>query len=117
MILFDQWNNAIETKDPDTVTELYADDAILLPTLSNTICNSHEKIKNYFITFLKKGPSGVINESNSREFSDLIIHSGIYTFSFEDQSSATARFSYVHSLIDNEWKIIEHHSSLLPESR
>ena len=55
LILFDQWNNAIETKDPDTVTELYADDAILLPTLSNTICNSHEKIKNYFISFLKKG--------------------------------------------------------------
>ena len=35
--LFDQWNKALQTQDPATVTALYADDAILLPTVSNVV--------------------------------------------------------------------------------
>ena len=32
--LFDQWNTALSTLNPDTVTALYADNAVLLPTVS-----------------------------------------------------------------------------------
>ena len=35
--LFDTWNAALATLDPDSVTALYADDAVLLPTVSNQV--------------------------------------------------------------------------------
>ena len=113
--LFDQWNTAIKTKDPAQVLELYAPNAVLLPTLSNTVCDTPEKITTYFNHFLAKGPEGKIDDSHTRHLGDIAIHSGIYTFTFSDQSSATARFTYVYQHVDNNWKIIEHHSSLLPE--
>lgn len=35
--LFDDWNAALATKDPQQVANLYAHDAVLLPTVSNEV--------------------------------------------------------------------------------
>lgn len=114
-ILFDQWNEALKSKNPKQVVDLYAADGILLPTLSNKVRHNHEEIEDYFIHFLAKGPVGSILESNVRLFNDLAINSGIYSFAFEDGSSAKARYTFVYRQIETNWKIVEHHSSLLPE--
>ena len=113
--LFETWNNALKTLDPDLVTSLYDENAILLPTISNKIRHNHDEIKDYFIHFLTKEPRGEINESNIRIFGDMAINSGIYTFSFNDGSSVQARFTFVYKMIEDGWKIIEHHSSMMPE--
>lgn len=116
--LFDQWNDALQTRDPDQVVPLYADDAILLPTLSNDVRHNHAEIRAYFVDFLKKSPRGTINESNIRDLGDVAVHSGVYTFDLTSdgqESSARCRFTYVYKKIDDAWKIIEHHSSLMPE--
>ena len=113
--LFDDWNKALHTGNPDEVVKLYDKNAILLPTLSPQVRHSHEEIKDYFVHFLAKKPIGKINESNIRIFGNLAINSGIYTFNFKDGSSAQARFTYVYKKVDeNNWIIVEHHSSLLP---
>ncbi|MFL2877004.1 MAG: SgcJ/EcaC family oxidoreductase [Pontiellaceae bacterium] len=113
--LFDQWNEALKSKNPKQVVDLYANDGILLPTLSNRVRHNHEEIEEYFIHFLAKGPVGSIIESNIRVFNDLAINSGIYSFAFEDGSSAEARYTFVYRQVKGSWKIVEHHSSLLPE--
>lgn len=113
--LFDQWNKALQTGIPEKVVSLYEHDAILLPTLSNKVRHSHDEIKDYFVHFLAKDPVGNIDESNIRIFDDIAINSGIYTFSFKDGSSAQARFTFMYRKNNEAWKIIEHHSSLLPE--
>ncbi len=114
--LFETWNAALLTGDPDQVTALYASDAVLLPTLSNQVRHNHEEIRDYFVGFLAKKPTGVINESNTRSLADdLASNSGVYTFSFEDGSEARARFSYLYRNSDAGWQIIEHHSSAMPE--
>lgn len=113
--LFDTWNSALQTGEPKTVTQLYAVDAILLPTVSNKVRHNHEEIEDYFVTFLDKEPKGEINESNIRDLGDIAIHSGIYTFTVKGGGKVQARFTYVYKKIDNEWKIIEHHSSQMPE--
>ena len=113
--LFDEWNHALQSGDPERVTALYASDAILLPTMSNLIRHNHEEIKDYFVHFLYKGPVGIVNESNTRTFDKLLINSGIYTFSFEDGTSVQARFTYVYQWDGERWLIAEHHSSLMPE--
>tara|TARA_B100001113_G_C21035684_1_gene590030 strand:+ start:224 stop:580 length:357 start_codon:yes stop_codon:yes gene_type:complete len=110
--LFDQWNTALKTQDPHQVLTCYASKSILLPTLSNQVCDTFEKKLAYFQSFCQKGPVGTIDVSYSRQYGDIVIHSGIYTFAFNDQSEATARFTYVYQ----DSLIIEHHSSLLPEN-
>ena len=114
--LFEIWNNALQTGDPDQVVALYDTDAVLLPTVSNQVRHNHEEIRDYFVSFLAKQPQGVIEEANTRLLTeDLASNSGVYTFTFGDGSQVTARFSYLYRRVNGEWKIIEHHSSAMPE--
>jgi uncharacterized protein (TIGR02246 family) len=113
--LFDQWNAAIQTGEPGAVTALYESNAILLPTVSNQVRHNHDEINDYFVHFLAKKPKGTINESNIRTFGDVAINSGIYTFVFGDGVSVQARYTYVYRWNGECWKIIEHHSSQMPE--
>lgn len=113
--LFEQWNNALQTGEPGKVVALYESNAILLPTVSNKVRHNHEEIEDYFAHFLAKGPVGKIDEANIRTFGQLAINSGIYTFSFNDGNSVTARYTFVYRWNGVRWLIIEHHSSQLPE--
>ncbi len=113
--LFDQWNSALQTGDPQQVAALYETNAILLPTVSNKVRHNHEEIADYFVAFLAKGPVGKIDESNVRTFGDIAINSGVYTFTFKDGATVQARFTYVYRWNGQQWRIIEHHSSAMPE--
>ena len=114
--LFDQWNTALSTLNPDTVTALYADNAVLLPTVSNQVRHNHEEITDYFVGFLQKSPQGVVDEFNVNILSDThVTNSGVYTFTFGDGSKVSARFSYLYVASDDGWKILQHHSSAMPE--
>jgi len=113
--LFDQWNAAIQTGDPKTVAALYESNGILLPTLSNKVRHNHEEIEDYFVRFLANGPVGKIDEGNIRTFGEMAINSGIYTFSFKDSTSVSARFTFVYRWNGQRWMIVEHHSSAMPE--
>lgn len=113
--LFDEWNNALQTGEPDNVAALYDPNAILLPTVSNKVRHNHEEIADYFVHFLVKGPVGKIDESNVRTFGQIAINSGVYTFSFKDGSTVQARFTFVYHWNGHRWLITEHHSSAMPE--
>ena len=114
--LFSNWNDAIQTGDPDKVTAMYAEDAVLLPTVSNQVRHNHSEIRDYFVSFLAKSPSGEINESNPRQLTDdLVSNTGVYTFTFGDGAQVMARYSYLYKCMGGEWKILEHHSSMMPE--
>ena len=113
--LFDEWNAAIQTGNPKTVAALYESNGILLPTLSNNVRHNHEEIEDYFVRFLANGPAGKIDEGNVRTFGEIAINSGIYTFSFKDGTSVSARFTFVYRWNGERWMIVEHHSSAMPE--
>ena len=114
--LFGDWNDALATGNPDVVTNMYAEDAVLLPTVSNQVRHNHAEIRDYFVAFLAKQPQGVITESNARVLSDtLATNAGVYVFTFGDGSTVSARFNYTYELRRDAWKIIQHHSSAMPE--
>lgn len=116
LALFERWNAALATGNPDAVISLYAENAILLPTVSNRVRHNHAEIRDYFVSFLAKQPQGVIDEANVRFLADdLVINSGVYTFSFGNGDRVSARFTYLYRRVDDEWRIIEHHSSAMPE--
>ena len=112
--LFDEWNTAIQTGDPDRVVALYSFNGILIPTLSNDVRSTHAEIRAYFVDFLKKKPRAVLNESYVRAYEDAGLNSGIYSFYFGSDTTPTqARYSYVYEWHGDRWLIVEHHSSLL----
>ncbi|MFK4088282.1 SgcJ/EcaC family oxidoreductase [Kribbella sp. NPDC020789] len=117
--LFDKWNTALKG-DPQGVAALYAEDAVLLPTLSPVVRTNREQIKDYFTKdFLPKKPTGTITESHIRIVDkDTASHSGNYTFTITDKTGARtkvpARFTYVYEKIRGTWLITEHHSSVAP---
>ncbi len=116
--LFNRWNAALQTGNPDRVAALYADDAILLPTVSNRIRHNRKEITDYFRLFLQFKPAAIIDELNIRYFGEIIINSGIYTFSLfrnDCWEKVQARYTFIYRKSGNEWLIAEQHSSAMPE--
>jgi len=116
--LFDRWNASLATGAPEKVVKNYAPDAVLLPTVSNHVRHNHAEIQDYFEHFLEKKPKGEILECNIRKFGDIAINSGVYRFDLDDRGKAkqvVARYTYVYKKVGNDWLILEHHSSAMPE--
>jgi uncharacterized protein (TIGR02246 family) len=117
--LFDRWNAAVETGDPEKVADLYAPDAVLLPTLSPVVRTDRAGLVDYFEHFLAKNPSGERTQSVIEVLDkNTAIDTGLYTFTFTaddgTQTFADARYTFVYEKVHGEWLIINHHSSLLP---
>ena len=118
--LFDRWNFALSTLNPDEVTSEYAHDAVLLPTLSNKPRTNHEEIRDYFVHFLKKKPQGKIETRIIKIGCNTASDTGLYTFTVTEygkQKKIEARYSFVYEYDDDQWLIEHHHSSLMPEKK
>ncbi|MFC8190571.1 SgcJ/EcaC family oxidoreductase [Cellulomonas sp. NPDC057328] len=114
--LFTTWDAALATGDPERVDALYADDAVLLPTLAPGIHDTSAERVGYFENFLANDPSGSIDEGVVRVLGkDVATHSGLYTFTFAATGDVVhARFTFVYERDHGRWEIVEHHSSLVP---
>lgn len=118
--LFDTWNAALQTGDPEKVADLYAEDAVLVPTLSSKIRTDRAGIVDYMEHFLDNKPRGekvrsVINVLDSNSALDA----GLYDFHVVDPATGEkrvvqARYTYAYEKRDGAWKIVNHHSSALP---
>ncbi|MBT0565608.1 SgcJ/EcaC family oxidoreductase [Williamsia sp. CHRR-6] len=119
--LFDRWNSKLATLDAQKVADEYDDDAVLLPTVSNTPRTDREMIVNYFQNeFLPKKPQGKVVQSFVNVMDEnSAVHSGVYDFTLTNtdgtKSVVPARFTFVYEKEDGQWKIEEHHSSAMPE--
>ena len=116
LALFEQWNDALQTKQAKNVVKLYDKKAIVLPTISNKVRHNHEEIEAYFNDFLVLEPNGVIDEAHVRFFDQIAINSGVYTFTFKGGHRVQARFTFIYHWNGQRWIIIEQHSSQMPES-
>lgn len=117
--LFNNWNAALQTRDPKKIAELYVNKAVLLPTLSNTPRTNHQELEDYFAYFVKNSPVGKLNSHVIRSGCNWATDTGLYTFTFDGKNgkeTVNARFSYAYEYIDNKWLIVSHHSSLLPNA-
>lgn len=115
--LFQRWNEDLATGDPKKVVENYADDSLLLPTLSNKPRRTAEEKQDYFMHFLEKKPSGSIDSRMIQIDCNTALDAGIYTFKFADGAKVQARytFTYKWNPQKEQWLITSHHSSAMPE--
>jgi uncharacterized protein (TIGR02246 family) len=116
--LFDKWNTALATGNPNTVTARYSDDAVLLPTVSNKPRTNHAEIKDYFVSFLQKHPQGTINNRTIKLGCNMATDMGVYTFKLKEGThtkEVQARYTFQYEFENNQWMIEHHHSSAMPE--
>ncbi|OPB05668.1 SgcJ/EcaC family oxidoreductase [Pseudomonas synxantha] len=119
--LFDRWNSMLQTGNAQSVVDLYAPDAVLQPTMSNQLRTTSAQIKDYFDHFIALKPVGQINYRDiSLLGSNVAVDSGVYTFTLTEATGKTrrvqARYTFVYEQVDGHWKILNHHSSAMPEA-
>jgi uncharacterized protein (TIGR02246 family) len=114
--LFDRWNAALATGDPEQVTALYSKDALLLPTLSDVARTDPEGINDYFQGFLGHDPTGRIDQRVIHSDCNMAIDAGNYSFELDHKGWVKARYTFVYAYDNGAWTIEHHHSSLLPSS-
>ncbi|MDQ0582465.1 SgcJ/EcaC family oxidoreductase [Streptomyces rishiriensis] len=118
--LFDTWNAALQTGDPQQVADLYAGDAVLLPTLSDEVRTDRAGRIDYFEHFLANKPFGKKIETHINVLdANSVLDAGVYQFSLTDhdtgrKSVVKARYTYEWEKRNGEWKIVNHHSSVMP---
>ncbi len=120
--LFDRWNTALKSGNAQAVVDLYAADAVLQPTVSNQVRTTPAEIKDYFEHFLAFKPVGQINYRAIHTLgSNVAVDSGVYTFTLAEADGKTrqvqARYTFVYEQVDGQWKILNHHSSAMPETQ
>jgi uncharacterized protein (TIGR02246 family) len=114
------WLDAVASHTPEKVAALYDTDAVLLPTLRNAVHDTPAERLDYFQMFATMPEiKGKVEEQHPRLLDEnTAVNGGIYTFSFLQDGkpvNVTARFSFTYKKENGEWKIVEHHSSRLPE--
>jgi uncharacterized protein (TIGR02246 family) len=118
---FEQWNNALRARDFAKASSLYsATDLSFLPTMSSEFIRDAPSTQRYFADFIQRLPEGKITDDYVvRVEDDAYLHSGMYTFMTGPEQRRTpvqARFTYMWQQVSGTWKIIHHHSSVVPGS-
>ena len=117
--LFVNWNNALQKSNPNNpgpVVDLYAPDAVLLPTVETGPYTTHDQIAGYFKHFLVNKPSGTIDRRTIYTGCNVAFDVGLYTFNYgvQPKSPTAARYTYIYKYVNSEWLIAHHHSSVWP---
>jgi uncharacterized protein (TIGR02246 family) len=117
---FDTFNAAWATKNPDTVTGLFAKDGVLLATVSNTPRTDHAGIRDYFVKFLKGSPVGTIDTSTIKLACNTAYRMGTWTVALTNpdtgvKTDVKARYTFIYKYEDGQWKVAHLHSSMMPE--
>ena len=121
--LLQKWTGAVKCGDANQVVSLYHNDGILLGTFSNKERIGRGLILEYFENLLKS-PVEVEIVSNHHVYESIVddeegvscaANSGFYNFVTEGKT-INARFSFVYQKGNDGWKIVSHHSSVMPET-
>lgn len=113
------WIDAFNAHDAARVSALYDAQAVLWGTLSADIITSADTVDAYFDrTFQFNPPPTVrLGQLLVRVFGDAAVASGSYTLVFEIARQfhlMPARFSFTYHCKAGQWRIVDHHSSLVP---
>jgi hypothetical protein len=114
--IIQDWANSISNADAFQQANFYSKDAILLATYEPILIGRNE-IYDYFVDLLSK-PNikckitqnySIININDS-------ISSGLYTFSFDDETGDIIEIPARYTFVVHNNKIIDHHSSEEPKN-
>mgnify|MGYP001174400302 FL=1 len=111
--LLQTWAKKIKINDAKQVAELYHENGLLLGTFSDIERKGKKLILDYFENlFISRVDVKIITQHEFKAESISTV-SGLYNFLVNDRK-IRARFSFVFLKDKEDWKILSHHSSVLP---
>ncbi|MCP8900778.1 MULTISPECIES: nuclear transport factor 2 family protein [Gilvimarinus] len=120
--ILDQWMQAVNNADVETLLNLYDANAVLIPTFSNRTRNTPEKLREYFEQLGSRPELSIALHEKTLIVQDLSNQlytlGGIYNWRFAVDGEVLnfeARFSYVMDLSKPN-PIVHHHSSQIPRT-
>jgi hypothetical protein len=115
-----EWAEGLQSGYVDAILRLYDERAVLWGTLSQIRRADHDLIRKYFENLMShEGIKVEFTSSLIRHYGDIALNTGTYTFSWRDGNrkvSIPSRFSFVYWYSYGNWRIIDHHSSIVPDS-
>jgi hypothetical protein len=118
--VIEKWMQAVNLGDIESLLGLYDDQAVLIPTFSNRLLNTPEKLREYFITLGSREELSIALHEKTLLIqnirNEISVIGGIYTWRFnvdDEPLIFEARFSYVIDL-SKARPILHHHSSQIP---
>lgn len=114
-----EWMDAFNKCAATAVARLYAADAALWGTVSQTIIATPEGIRQYFdrVCQAPTPPKVAFGEQLIRVHGDAATNSGSYTFTVVRDGKPmplAARYTLAYRKAGDRWLIVDHHSSLRP---
>jgi hypothetical protein len=120
--ILEQWMQAVNNGNVKSLLSLYDNQAVLIPTFSNRLLNTPEKLRDYFeklgsredLSIALHEKTLIIQELENQIYS----LSGIYNWRFAvdgELLNFEARFSYLIDL-SKQNPILHHHSSQIPRT-
>ncbi|HEY7840396.1 MAG TPA: SgcJ/EcaC family oxidoreductase, partial [Gammaproteobacteria bacterium] len=114
------WAETIGRADPDAMVQLYHEDAVLHGTRSPVVRRGHAAIREYFAEAAKNPGLGMklAEPMLIRVYGDIAINTGNYSVTLTENGQPRTiplRYSFVYRKTDGQWKIVDHHSSTIPE--
>lgn len=116
------WLQAVNRGNVDSLLGLYNRDAVLIPTFSNRVHDTPEKLREYFEKLGSREELSVALHERTLTTQhlkdDVYALSGIYNWRFSIEGELLnfeARFSYVLDL-SRPAPILHHHSSQIPRT-
>lgn len=118
--ILEEWMKAVNDGNVESLLSLYDNEAVLIPTFSNRLLNTPEKLRDYFeklgsreeLSIALHEKTLIIQELKNQIYS----LSGIYNWRFAvdgELLNFEARFSYLIDLSKPN-PILHHHSSQIP---
>lgn len=119
--VLEKWMKCVNEGDLDNLLDLYDPEAVLIPTFSNRLLNTPDKLKDYFerlaareeLSIALHEKTLIVQEIENETMFSL---AGIYNWRFAVDGEILnfeARFSYVLDLARPS-PVLHHHSSQIP---
>ncbi|MEY4640100.1 MAG: hypothetical protein RLZZ227_94 [Pseudomonadota bacterium] len=109
------WVDSIALGDPDRMVALYAEDGILHGTGSPVVRVGHALIREYFAGLTARVEMNFVEPQHIRVYDDVAVNTGNYETKIGDAAPIRLRYSFVYHKIGDQWLIVDHHSSRMPE--
>lgn len=121
-VVLGRWLQAVNAGDIESLLCLYDRNAVLIPTFSNRVHNTPEKLRDYFERLGSREELSVELHEKTLMIqslnSEVHVASGIYNWRFSvdgEPLNFEARFSYLLDL-SKPASILHHHSSQIPRT-
>lgn len=109
------WIEGISMGDPDYMVALYAEDGILHGTGSPVVREGHALIREYFAGLTARVTMNFVEPQHIRIYGDVAVNTGNYETIIGENPPLKLRYSFVYHKVGDQWLIVDHHSSRLPE--